>query len=588
MKTFLRNLGIGLTLFFGVIYLAQAATAGIPITVPSATSTGYMLVSKENGRYEATSTNAIIFGNATTTGTDMILTANSAGQIVSSSTPVMASFFATSTTATSTIAGNLWVKGNAQVDGKLFAPITFTTANLVVTGAGDSSFAGDLGIGTAGPDKALEINSATGANLRLTYNDSNGSAVNYTDFGLSSTGRLTLTPSTMINGDYGLSVAIPNTTGSIFGLQTIGNSTVQLASYIQQNGNGMAAFYANVLGTGDAASLYNINGGQGWAVGLDNSDSDKFKISGSQSLGISDYLTILTTGNVGIGTTSPYAKLSVEGSSALGNSALAGYFIATTSTASVFPYASTTALTATTASTTNLIVSALNSANCDLKADTNGVITCGTDATGGGGGGTGWASTTDAFSIYFTGRDFVGIGTTSPYAKLSVVGETVAEKFTATSTTATSTFLGGVIFGNNGLVYQQTTATTTISNLNMGTMSFDNDAGVVQLVDFPVVSAANGTTQSFSAGFNSNASTSINIFGKSNGSGNVTNFGFMVATSTQFDTRDVLTIGGTLSGNATTTITLESKCYNVRNAAGTWISFYFIGTSQIIENNVCR
>ena len=38
----------------------------------------------------------------------------------------------------------------------------------------------------------------------------------------------------------------------------------------------------------------------------------------------------------------------------------------------------------------------------------------------------------------------VGIGTTSPYAKLSVVGETVSEFFTATSTTARSTFTGGV------------------------------------------------------------------------------------------------------------------------------------------------
>ncbi|HBM45899.1 TPA: hypothetical protein DDZ75_02905, partial [Patescibacteria group bacterium] len=37
----------------------------------------------------------------------------------------------------------------------------------------------------------------------------------------------------------------------------------------------------------------------------------------------------------------------------------------------------------------------------------------------------------------------VGIGTSSPYAKLSVVGEVVASKFTATST-ATSTFGGGI------------------------------------------------------------------------------------------------------------------------------------------------
>ena len=39
----------------------------------------------------------------------------------------------------------------------------------------------------------------------------------------------------------------------------------------------------------------------------------------------------------------------------------------------------------------------------------------------------------------------LGIGTTSPYAPLSVVGEAVASYFTATSTTATSTFFGKVL-----------------------------------------------------------------------------------------------------------------------------------------------
>jgi len=53
----------------------------------------------------------------------------------------------------------------------------------------------------------------------------------------------------------------------------------------------------------------------------------------------------------------------------------------------------------------------------------------------------------------------VGIGTTSPYAKLSVVGETVAEYFTATSTTATSTFAGGVNLSTlSGLVGIGTTS----------------------------------------------------------------------------------------------------------------------------------
>ena len=52
-------------------------------------------------------------------------------------------------------------------------------------------------------------------------------------------------------------------------------------------------------------------------------------------------------------------------------------------------------------------------ANC--VAITGSADLCdGSDATGGGGGGTGWASTTDAFSIYYTGRDYIGIGTTTP------------------------------------------------------------------------------------------------------------------------------------------------------------------------------
>jgi hypothetical protein len=44
------------------------------------------------------------------------------------------------------------------------------------------------------------------------------------------------------------------------------------------------------------------------------------------------------TGNVGIGTTSPYAKLSVVGQ------IVSEYFTSTSTTASTFPYASTTAL----------------------------------------------------------------------------------------------------------------------------------------------------------------------------------------------------------------------------------------------------
>ncbi len=54
---------------------------------------------------------------------------------------------------------------------------------------------GNVGIGTTIADRRLEINSATGACLRLTYNDSNGSAANYADLSVSSAGVLTVSPS---------------------------------------------------------------------------------------------------------------------------------------------------------------------------------------------------------------------------------------------------------------------------------------------------------------------------------------------------------------------------------------------------------
>jgi hypothetical protein len=55
--------------------------------------------------------------------------------------------------------------------------------------------AGRVGIGTTAPENALDINSASGANLQLTYNDSNGSAANKVNFAVSSSGDLTITPS---------------------------------------------------------------------------------------------------------------------------------------------------------------------------------------------------------------------------------------------------------------------------------------------------------------------------------------------------------------------------------------------------------
>ena len=77
------------------------------------------------------------------------------------------------------------------------------------------------------------------------------------------------------------------------------------ASWIQQDGAGDAYLGFNVPATT-------------WAIGIDQSDANKFKIGNSYDASSNTFLTVDVAGNVGIGTATPAMKLTVDLASATG------------------------------------------------------------------------------------------------------------------------------------------------------------------------------------------------------------------------------------------------------------------------------
>lgn len=254
-----------------------------------------------------------------------------------------------------------------------------------------------------------------------------------------------------------LSVATPNgATGSVTTLFAIASSTATATTTLLSMDNAghltvnsdsnYAGFFGNTAGVNEFKVI---------AEGTGNTyfDTRKDLILRPGNIGTSGNL-VVSSGLVGIGTTSPWAKLSVEGTSSLGNQAIAGYFTATSTTASTFPYASTTALTVSgssyfpgsgiwnssgnvgigTTSPENTLT--VNSGSSNTVAtfyrasalssviehrNTIGSMFAGISPAGNFGiGANGNLNTAYLTVASSTGN--VGIGSTTPYAKLSVTG----------------------------------------------------------------------------------------------------------------------------------------------------------------------
>jgi hypothetical protein len=305
-------------------------------------------------------------------------------------------------------------------------------------GSGTTLSTGNIGIGTTSPWGKLSItgSGATSATYGLVVADSNNA------------------PKFVVrnDGNVGVGTASPNGNFEVWG--TSGEATVSngINRYQTNSGtNDVSVKLGGVAGAGSAGYVW----WQGAHAGVANDANLALNPLG---------------GNVGIGTTSPLEKLHVYSA----NNAYVRLESAINQSSgfqmyeNVFGVPYGFSLFYDGGSTNDFLIQSKSNDSLTTK------VTIKRDS-----GNFGIGGDPGSAKLYVNGN--VGIGTTSPYAKLSVVGQTVSEYFTATSTTATSTFpnlsLTNLLFGSDyltditGVGLSVSNGALTVSGMSSSTLA---------------------------------------------------------------------------------------------------------------------
>jgi hypothetical protein len=295
----------------------KLTSTGLNSTAIGATtpSTGAFTTISASGTISGNANLAFVADNATGTYSRYKYNSSNRG-IIGSANNVLSGGSTTDFAIGTENAGNLILSSNnSSIAVISSAGAAITGALSCTTGASFATSSGVVNIGSSSPSFGAKLNVSNGASTQssiLVLNPGVGSA----QIGIAAASANFKLYNSYSDGTLANGVGIDITSSGNVGIGT--TSPAYPLMILRRSGSTITEPLINLQSQssgsvdGDSYILYGTQAAN-WSAGVDQADSNKFRIEPASTLGGATGLTITTAGNVGIGTTSPLRALGIDG-----------------------------------------------------------------------------------------------------------------------------------------------------------------------------------------------------------------------------------------------------------------------------------